>query len=59
MYCMKLLMAVFKHKYNIREYALQNLIILYHKIMGSSEEDEVSGFFVLSHLWMGGYFRLG
>ncbi len=29
------------------------------KIIGSSEEDEVSGFFVLSHLWMRGYFRLG
>ena len=29
------------------------------KIFGSSEEDEVSGFFVLSHLWMRGYFRLG
>ncbi len=27
--------------------------------MGSREEDEVSGFFVLSHLWMRGYFRLG
>ncbi len=26
---------------------------------GSREEDEVSGFFVLSHLWMRGYFRLG
>ena len=26
---------------------------------GSSEADEVSGFFVLSHLWMRGYFRLG
>ncbi len=26
--------------------------------IGSSEEDEVSGFFVLSHLWMRGYFRL-
>ncbi len=25
----------------------------------SSEEDEVSGFFVISHLWMRGYFRLG
>ena len=29
------------------------------KIIGSREEDEVSGFFVLSHLWMRGYFRLG
>ncbi len=28
------------------------------RIFGSSEEDEVSGFFVLSHLWMRGYFRL-
>ena len=28
-------------------------------IFGSSEEDEVSGFFVISHLWMRGYFRLG
>ncbi len=28
-------------------------------VFGSSEEDEVSGFFVLSHLWMRGYFRLG
>ena len=27
--------------------------------LGSREEDEVSGFFVLSHLWMRGYFRLG
>ena len=26
---------------------------------GSREEDEVSGFFVLSHLWLRGYFRLG
>ncbi len=26
--------------------------------MGSSEEDEVFSFFVLSHLWMRGYFRL-
>ncbi len=31
-------------------------IIIYFS--GSSEEDEVSGFFVLSHLWMRGYFRL-
>ena len=29
------------------------------KYFGSSEEDEVFGFFVLSHLWMRGYFRLG
>ena len=28
------------------------------KKFGSSEEDEVSGFFVLSHLWIRGYFRL-
>ena len=28
------------------------------RIFGSREEDEVSGFFVLSHLWMWGYFRL-
>ena len=28
------------------------------KRSGSREEDEVSGFFVLSHLWMRGYFRL-
>ena len=27
--------------------------------IGSREEDEVSGFFVLSHLGMRGYFRLG
>ena len=27
--------------------------------LGSSEEDEVSVFFVLSHVWMRGYFRLG
>ncbi len=27
-----------------------------NKKVGSSEEDEVSGFFVLSHLWMMGYF---
>ena len=26
---------------------------------GSREEDKVSGFFVLSDLWMRGYFRLG
>ncbi len=26
---------------------------------GSREEDDVSGFFVLSHLGMKGYFRLG
>ncbi len=26
---------------------------------GTSQEDEVFGFFVLSHLWMRGYFRLG
>ncbi len=26
---------------------------------GSREEDEVSDFFVLSHLWMMGYFILG
>ncbi len=32
---------------------------LHSTIFGSSEEDEVSGFFVLSHLWMRGYFRLG
>ena len=30
-----------------------------NKNFGSSEEDEVSGFFVVSHLWMRGYFRLG
>ncbi len=29
------------------------------KKYGSSEEDEVFGFFVLSHLCMRGYFRLG
>ena len=28
-------------------------------ILESSEEDEVAGFFVLSHLCMRGYFRLG
>ncbi len=28
------------------------------KFLGSSEEDEVFGFFVLSYLWMRGYFRL-
>ncbi len=28
-------------------------------IRRSREEDEVSGFFVLSHLWMRGYFKLG
>ena len=32
---------------------------LKNKLFGSSEEHEVSGFFVLSHLWMRGYFRLG
>ncbi len=30
----------------------------FKKLFGSSEEEEVSGFFVLSHLWMRGYFRL-
>ena len=36
-------------------------VVTYHNIkyFGSREEDEVSGFFVLSHLWMRGYFRLG
>ena len=32
---------------------------LKYKNLGSSEKDEVSGFFVLSHLWMRDYFRLG
>ncbi len=32
---------------------------LFYQHPESREEDEVSGFFVLSHLWMRGYFRLG
>ncbi len=28
-------------------------------LFGSREEDEVSGFFILSHLWIRSYFRLG
>ncbi len=32
-------------------------VITIYTIFGS--RDEVSGFFVLSHLWMRGYFRLG
>ncbi len=34
-------------------------LIIMDKNFGTSEEDKVSGFFVLSHLWMNGYFRLG
>ena len=33
---------------------LSQLVDLVSTIVGSSEEDEVSGFFVLSHLWMRG-----
>ena len=41
-----------------------NLLLVYlmsknKRKIGSREEDEVSGFFVLSHLWIRGYFRLG
>ena len=41
---------------NIGKYHLKKN---YEEKSGSSEEDEVSGFFVLSHLWMRGYFWLG
>ncbi len=31
----------------------------FNKSTGSREEDEVAGFFVFSHIRMGGYLRLG
>ena len=34
-------------------------IVLSNYILGSKEEYEVAGFFVFSHIWMMGYFRLG
>ncbi len=37
----------------------RHLPYIFKTNFGSSEEDEVSGFFVLSHLWMRGDFRLG
>ena len=48
-----------KQKNHILEIILFVSQLVGNKIKGSSEEDEVSGFFVLSHLWMRGYFRLG